>query len=565
MNGIPLPPSVSSGRAELLPGSLHGGNGTLAREGRAADAERRAIDLLADAELARLLTPHREKSPIERARAVFVNRNLRMAHIGLVGFDMDYTLAIYHMRRIEQLSFDMTLAKLVAEYGYPEEVGEIHYDHQFVMRGTVVDKLNGNLIKVDRFGHVGRAYHGRKMLERETWRRLYRDQQVKLKNPQYAWIDTLFALPEACLYAGIIELLESKGKTVDYGKLYDDIREAIDTVHRDNSLKREIRKDIGHYIYKDPELGPALHKLRSGGKKLFLLTNSQWDYTHAVMSYLLDGVVTEYPSWRNYFDFVICGAAKPSFFSDQNPLLELEISGESSRVVGEATSLERWKVYQGGNLAAFERMSGFSGDRILYVGDHIYGDILKSKKTSLWRTCMIVQELEDEIRYTESRREQISRLSEIELLRARLDDEVNHRKAHLNVLERKLERGEATGNERLKLEEERRRAKGELDKLRKALKDATEIADTLESDVEEGFNPYWGLMFKEGNENSRFGQQVEQYACVYTSRVSNLLFYSPMQYYRSPRDLMPHEQAGALSGKLSPLGSEGPPKASGTD
>ncbi len=199
------------------------------------------------------------------------------------------------------------------------------------------------------------------------------------------------------------------------------------------------------------------------------------------------------------------------------------------------------------------------------MGDHIYGDILKSKKTSLWRTCMIVQELEDEIRYTESRREQISRLSEIELLRARLDDEVNHRKAHLNVLERKLERGEATGNERLKLEEERRRAKGELDKLRKALKDATEIADTLESDVEEGFNPYWGLMFKEGNENSRFGQQVEQYACVYTSRVSNLLFYSPMQYYRSPRDLMPHEQAGALSGKLSPLGSEGPPKASGTD
>ncbi len=40
---------------------------------------------------------------------VFVNRNLRMADIELVGFDMDYTLAIYHMRRLEQLSFDMTL------------------------------------------------------------------------------------------------------------------------------------------------------------------------------------------------------------------------------------------------------------------------------------------------------------------------------------------------------------------------------------------------------------------------------------------------------------------------
>ena len=53
---------------------------------------------------------------------------------------------------------------------------------------------------------------------------------------------------------------------------------------------------------------------------------------------------------------------------------------------------------------------------------------------------------------------------------------------------------------------------------------------------------------------------MEQYACLYTSRVSNFLHYSPMQYFRSPRDLMPHERAGALSGKLSPLGSEGPPR-----
>jgi len=60
--------------------------------------------------------------------------------------------------------------------------------------------------------------------------------------------------------------------------------------------------------------------------------------------------------------------------------------------------------------------------------------------------------------------------------------------------------------------------------------------------VETGFNPYWGLMFKEGTENSRFGEQVEQYACIYTSRVSNLLAYSPMQYFRSPRDFMPHER-----------------------
>ena len=56
------------------------------------------------------------------------------------------------------------------------------------------------------------------------------------------------------------------------------------------------------------------------------------------------------------------------------------------------------------------------------------------------------------------------------------------------------------------------------------------------------FNPYWGAVFRESAENSRFGEQVEDYACVYTSRVSNFLAYSPSQYFRGPRDRMPHER-----------------------
>ncbi|HZH03672.1 MAG TPA: HAD-IG family 5'-nucleotidase, partial [Myxococcaceae bacterium] len=397
---------------------------TLARE-----ADQRARDILSDDALRRLLSTSADRREVERPRQIFVNRNLRMGRIELVGFDMDYTLAVYHMRRIEQLSFDMTLAKLISEYGYPAEIGLLHYDHQFGTRGLVVDKLNGNVIKMDRFGHVGRAYHGRSPLSQEVWTRLYRNELIRLRNPQYAWIDTLFALPEASIYAGVIELLEARGHTLDYARLYEDIREAIDVVHRDNSLKREIRKDIGHYIFKDPELGPTLHKLRSSGKKLFILTNSMWDYTQAVMKYLLDGVLPEYPSWRNYFDFVVTGASKPNFFTQAKPFLVIDPSTEEGRVLGEAQTLERWKVYQGGNLVAFERMAGFAGDTVLYVGDHIYGDILKSKKSSLWRTCMVVQEIEDEIAFTDSRKEEIDQLSNVELLRARIEDEVSHLKA----------------------------------------------------------------------------------------------------------------------------------------
>ena len=245
-----------------IPGSpttsdpLHGSFRSSLNRAQAEEAERRAQSLFADAGLARLLSvPRAPIRQVPRARDIFVNRNLRMAGVELIGFDMDYTLAIYHMRRLEQLAYDMTLAKLVSERGYPTVIGQLQYDHHFVMRGLAVDKANGNLLKMDRFGYVGRAYHGLRPLDREVWKKLYRNQRVKLKDPRFAWIDTLFALPEAWLFAGIIELLESLGQRVDYGKLYDDIRDAIDTVHRDNSLKREVRKDLGRYVFQDPELG----------------------------------------------------------------------------------------------------------------------------------------------------------------------------------------------------------------------------------------------------------------------------------------------------------------------
>ena len=79
--------------------------------------------------------------------------------------------------------------------------------------------------------------------------------------------------------------------------------------------------------------------------------------------------------------------------------------------------------------------------------------------------------------------------------------------------------------------------------------------------MESGYNRYWGLTFKEGNENSRFGEQIEDYACVYTSRASNFVFYSPMQYFRVLRRAMPHERSAL---RLAPWGEEHAAPAAGT-
>ena len=42
----------------------------------------------------------------------------------------------------------------------------------------------------------------------------------------------------------------------------------------------------------------------------------------------------------------------------------------------------------------------------------------------------------------------------------------------------------------------------------------------------------WGQLLKTGYQNSRFAHQVERFACLYTSHVSNLTFYSPDKSYR---------------------------------
>ena len=47
------------------------------------------------------------------------------------------------------------------------------------------------------------------------------------------------------------------------------------------------------------------------------------------------------------------------------------------------------------------------------------------------------------------------------------------------------------------------------------------------------FHPIWGQLLKTGYQNSRFAHQVERFACLYTSHVSNLTFYSPEKSFRS--------------------------------
>jgi HAD superfamily 5'-nucleotidase-like hydrolase len=481
----------------------------------------------------------RQQAPgIPRQRRVFCNRNLRMSNIAWVGFDMDYTLAIYNQPEMDELSMRATIGKLVAR-GYPEFIATIPYSTAFPVRGLLIDKRYGHILKMNRYKHVAKGFHGFRELGKDQLRELYHAKKIRPATPRYHWIDTLYALSEAALYAAIAEAMEQRQLAIDYGKVFADIRESIDEAHRDGTILEAVLADLPRYVLRDPYLAPTLHKLRSAGKKLFLLTNSRWSYTDRMMTHLLSGAMPEYPSWRNFFDVVIVAATKPAFFQEHRPLMERE--GERLRPA--AFPLERGKIYEGGNLADLERALGVAGDQVLYVGDHIYGDILRSKKESAWRTAMIIQELETEVIAHESCHEDFARTEQLEDARQRLEDELRFYQTRFKDLSRRIEQATAKPNgiNVADLEAERGRSKRAVERVRGRLRAVDAELHAIERRVDQRFHPYWGSLLKQSHEQSSFGAQVEEYACVYTSRVSNFLAYSPQQYYRSPRDEMAHE------------------------
>ncbi|HXX67158.1 MAG TPA: HAD-IG family 5'-nucleotidase [Polyangiaceae bacterium] len=473
---------------------------------------------------------------IPRQRRIFCNRNLRMSNIAWVGFDMDYTLAIYNQQEMDELSIRATIEKLVNR-GYPDFIRSIQYSTAFPVRGLLIDKRFGHILKMNRYKFVTKGYHGFRELGSDELRELYHSKKIRPATPRYHWIDTLYALSEAALYAALIAAMEQQQVPLDFGRAFADIRESIDEAHRDGTILEAVTRDFPRFVTKDHDLAPTLHKLRSAGKKLFLLTNSRLSYTESMMSYLLDGEMSEYPHWRNYFDVVIVAANKPAFFQERRPLM----MHDEDRLVVARQPLERGGVYEGGNLSDLERALGAAGDEILYVGDHIYGDILRSKKESAWRTAMIIQELEGEVVAHDSCRDDFERAEQLEDARDRMEDELRFYQTRFKELSRRVDPSKTNGARPTGVEAERGRTKRSIERVRARLRQVDAELHAIERRVDERFHPFWGSLLKEENEESSFGSQVEEYACLYTSRVSNFLLYSPQQYFRSPRDEMAHE------------------------
>lgn len=473
---------------------------------------------------------------IELKNRIFCNRSLNMNMIKAVGFDMDYTLALYKPETFEALAYVQTLKKLVV-IGYPEEILKWKFDPNHMLRGLAIDKQRGNIFKMDRHRYIKVAYHGFRELTREERRSLYDAAKVvSYEEPDFALIDTLFTLADAYLFSQLVEYKDANPSVItkSYADVYRDVRSAIDMCHRDGSIKLEVMSDPGRFIVRDEHLLDTLQMYREAGRKLFLVTNSLWDYTHSVMNYLFgnDDPKNLSSDWLSHFDMVITGASKPLFFMTQQVLYEVDVTSGLLRNTNGILSKE--KIFQGGNFQHLHAFLGIeSGSQILYVGDHIYGDILRSKKELGWRTMLVVSELEHELEVLEQQR---PALKDFEDMLSRKDDiiaEIQQQEFLLSNGSKKLPKGTKVPS------------KNELSKRLAELNDErVKIREDLRQKLRDyhcKFHPVWGELMKTGHQNSRFAAQVENYACLYTSRLSNLRFYSPTKSFRSTRDFMPHD------------------------
>jgi HAD superfamily 5'-nucleotidase-like hydrolase len=483
------------------------------------------------------------KPKLKKWHRIYVNRSLNMGSIKAIGFDMDHTLAPYHREAFETLAFRETLKKFIAA-GYPAELASLNFNPSFLIRGLLVDMDRGNVLKVDAHKYVKIAFHGHAQLDKETRHRLYNSASYKAGD--FLSVDSFFALSEVQLFVEIVDYMEKNpgkiGKT--YREVYQDLRRFIDLSHADGSIKNEVLRAPELFIRRDKHLSRTLQQQIEAGKSLFLLTNSGWEYTNRIMSFLLDEPSEDYPDWRAYFDYVIVASGKPGFFVGHQPFYEVATkTGQLTLHDDSAGGLERGKIYQGGNAKLFQKITGFRGDEFLYVGDHLYGDIIRSKGAVNWRTLLIVEELDSELPKLDELKDALQLIKDKLLVRESTDEELQILRSKIANNAKHAERARHSGEAKKAhyLLKENDKLLQKADELDVALAAQDQEIKDLIAQRQAAVHPVWGELMKAGLERSRFANQVAEYACVYTSRVSNIRFYSPFKRFTSTHDILPHD------------------------
>lgn len=401
------------------------------------------------------------------------------------------------------------------------------YDPSFPVRGLWFDTLYGNLLKVDAYGNILVCVHGFQFLKNSQIYELYPNKFLQLDESRVYILNTLFNLPETHLLACLVDFFTNstqytRDKTgvtcgdlfMSFKSIFQDVRNAVDWVHIKGDLKSQTTKNLDLYVKKDERLPMFLTRIKDSGAKVFLLTNSDYCFTDKIMTYLFDfphGARPDEPhrNWKTYFDVIVVDASKPLFFGEGTLMRQVNTTTGALRVGSHTGPLQKEQVYSGGSCDVFTKLIGAKGKDVLYVGDHIFGDILKSKKIRGWRTFLIVPELVQELHVWTDKCQLFTELQALDVML-----------------------GETYKNLDSSTKE-----KPDISNLRASIREVTHKMDLSYGMM--------GSLFRSGSRQTFFSSQVVRYADLYAATFLNLIYYPFSYMFRAPAMLMPHESTVA--------------------
>ena len=475
------------------------------------------------------------KLAIPLERNIFTNRTLNMRNIQAIGYDMDYTLIHYDVQRWQEAMYEYLKRKLL-DLGWPVE--NLEHVPEMIIRGLVIDKKFGNVVKPNRFGYVKRAFHGTKPLDFGSMRKVYARTTVDIRDDRWFLLTTLFDIPVAYMYSQLVDKLDRNGfpEVMGYADLADQIIGNLDAAYAEGMLKDEILKDPARYVVEDDEIALTLLDQKHAGKKLVLITNSEWEFVSGIMAYTFDPQLSDGMTWRDLFDMVIVSADKPNFFLRDQPAFEVVTAeGLLKPVIG---SLKEGSVYVGGHAKLVEEALGLRSSQLMYIGDHVESDVHVSKSIHRWRTGLVLRELEEELACLYEFRDRQAELTSMMGKKVDLEQEQVRLKLYAQRLKARY------GPEiTLRLNE----ISSQINDLTQKISTIDERIKPLAKEAQEVFNQRWGLLTRAGFDKSYLARQLEGYADIYMSRVSNLLYQTPFAYLRSTRSSLPHD-GGIIGG-----------------
>lgn len=321
------------------------------------------------------------------------SRELNVSHMQAIGFDYDYTLANYN-QHIQPLIYTMAVNYMIEKMNYPSDLKYFSYDPDFAIRGLYFDTKRGNLVKMDYLNNMqpDSVYCGRTPLTKQQIEEHYGGYHINgayLREHFRPMIDN-FSLPEACLISDTIEYFRGTEMSFDPGYIYADVTKAITGLHISGTLHESIARDIPKYLNGErPLIRSFLERIRRKQQRLFLCTNSPFKFVDVGMNVILG------KNWRDLFDIVIVSADKPNWFTTNRPFRR--IGADGSVFIERISELLPGEIYTGGSMSEFHRLLGFNGNKVLYLGDHLFSDVAEPSQLSGWRTGMIVSELAKEI------------------------------------------------------------------------------------------------------------------------------------------------------------------------